>query len=201
MARRIKEDPSVHRKRIADGAERLFLKEGVEKTSVSRIAEEAGYSKATLYVYFRNKDDIVSYLVLRSMQMLKEEIMKATDPEKPSKENFLGICNAVYKYKEKYPMYFDFLQETINVDFSGDVYYESEKETFEVGEAINNYIGTLFDLKEDGFVTLFTTWGSICGVIRMVDKKTDYIKKRSGMDEEEFLRKAFEKLYRMEEQG
>jgi AcrR family transcriptional regulator len=194
MARRIKEEPTTHRKRIADGAEKLFLKQGVEKTSVSQIAESAGYSKATLYVYFENKDEIISYLVLRSMQVLKKEILKSTDSKKNTKENFLGICNAIYKYKKKYPMYFDFLQETINVDFSDNKYYESEKETFEVGESINEYIWDLFNLKEDGFVTLFTTWSAICGVIKMADKKSAYIKKRSGMTEKEFLMKAFDTI-------
>jgi AcrR family transcriptional regulator len=194
MARRIKEEPGVHRKRIADGAEKLFLKEGIDKTSVSQIAAEAGYSKATLYVYFENKEEIISYLVLRSMQVLKKQIIDGTDSKKTSDENFLGVCNAIYTYKKKYPMYFDFLQETINVDFSSNKYYESEKETFEVGESINEYIIELFDLKEDAFIKLFTTWGAVCGVIKMADKKVDYIKKCSGMSEEEYLQEAFKKL-------
>ncbi|MBQ6462894.1 MAG: TetR/AcrR family transcriptional regulator [Pseudobutyrivibrio sp.] len=194
MARRIKEEPGVHRKRIADGAEKLFLKEGIDKTSVSQIAAEAGYSKATLYVYFENKEEIISYLVLRSMQVLKKQIIDGTDSKKTSDENFLGVCNAIYTYKKKYPMYFDFLQETINVDFSSNKYYESEKETFEVGESINEYIIELFDLKEDAFIKLFTTWGAVCGVIKMADKKVDYIKKCSEMSEEEYLQEAFKKL-------
>jgi len=194
MARRIKEEPGVHRKRIADGAEKLFIKEGIDKTSVSQIAAEAGYSKATLYVYFENKEEIISYLVLRSMQVLKKQIIDGTDSKKTSDENFLGVCNAIYTYKKKYPMYFDFLQETINVDFSSNKYYESEKETFEVGESINEYIIELFDLKEDAFIKLFTTWGAVCGVIKMADKKVDYIKKCSGMSEEEYLQEAFKKL-------
>lgn len=194
MARRIKEEPGVHRKRIADGAEKLFLKEGIDKTSVSQIAAEAGYSKATLYVYFENKEEIISYLVLRSMQVLKKQIIDGTDSKKTSDENFLGVCNAIYTYKKKYPMYFDFFQETINVDFSSNKYYESEKETFEVGESINEYIIELFDLKEDAFIKLFTTWGAVCGVIKMADKKVDYIKKCSEMSEEEYLQEAFKKL-------
>ncbi|MBE5921125.1 MAG: TetR/AcrR family transcriptional regulator [Pseudobutyrivibrio ruminis] len=194
MARRIKEEPGVHRKRIADGAEKLFLKEGIDKTSVSQIAAEAGYSKATLYVYFENKEEIISYLVLRSMQVLKKQIIDGTDSKKTSDENFLGVCNAIYTYKKKYPMYFDFLQETINVNFSSNKYYESEKETFEVGESINEYIIELFDLKEDAFIKLFTTWGAVCGVIKMADKKVDYIKKCSEMSEEEYLQEAFKKL-------
>lgn len=71
MARRIKEDPSVHQNRIADQAEKLFARMGIESTSMDDIAKAAGYSKATLYVYFKNKEDIVSFLTLRSMSALK----------------------------------------------------------------------------------------------------------------------------------
>lgn len=35
MARRIKEEPDIHRKRIADSAEKLFRDKGIEGTSMS----------------------------------------------------------------------------------------------------------------------------------------------------------------------
>ena len=50
MARRKKESQSVHRKNIAMVAEQLFMKKGIENTSMNDISKEAGYSKATLYV-------------------------------------------------------------------------------------------------------------------------------------------------------
>ena len=106
MARRVKEEPKVHRERIAGAAEKLFLEKGIDKTTVSDIAEEAGYSKATLYVYFENKDDIISYLVLRSMSLLKELIISKTSRRKTDKANFLGICRAVLEYRKEYPVYF-----------------------------------------------------------------------------------------------
>ena len=56
MARRKKEPKSVHRQNIASAASRLFMEKGIEATSVNDIAKAAGYSKATLYVYFENKE-------------------------------------------------------------------------------------------------------------------------------------------------
>lgn len=53
MARRKKEPQSVHRKAIALVAQDLFLQKGIEHTSMDDIAKNSGYSKATLYVYFK----------------------------------------------------------------------------------------------------------------------------------------------------
>ena len=56
MARRKKEPRSVHREKIASAASVLFMDKGIVATSMDDIAKAAGYSKATLYVYFENKE-------------------------------------------------------------------------------------------------------------------------------------------------
>ena len=61
MARRKKEPQSVHRKNISAAAEQLFMAKGIENTSMNDIARATGYSKATLYVYFKNKEEIIRY--------------------------------------------------------------------------------------------------------------------------------------------
>lgn len=76
MARRKKEQQSVHRKAIALVAQDLFLQKWIEHTSMDDIAKNSGYSKATLYVYFKSKEILTSYLVLQSMQTLYDFISK-----------------------------------------------------------------------------------------------------------------------------
>ena len=70
MGRRKKEPRSVHRENIASSASALFMEKGIAATSMDDIAKAAGYSKATLYVYFENKEEIISILVLESMKKL-----------------------------------------------------------------------------------------------------------------------------------
>lgn len=197
MARRVKEEPSIHRKRISEAAEKLFIKQGIDKTTVSQIAELAGYSKATIYVYFENKEEIISYLVLHSMELIKKQILSSTDDTYSDEENFMGVCNSLLKYNKKYPMYFQFLQDTINVDFSSEKYYQSEKDTYMIGEEIHTYLTKLFNLKDDAFITVFTVWASICGVIQMTAKKAGYIKKQTGLSETDFIQAEFRRLFKM----
>lgn len=44
---------------ILDAAKELFQVNGVLRTTVDEIARTADCSKATIYVYFQNKDDIL----------------------------------------------------------------------------------------------------------------------------------------------
>lgn len=197
MARRIKEEPAIHRRRIAEAAEKLFTVKGIEKTTVSEIAESAGYSKATIYVYFESKEDIISYLVLHSMELIKKEIINSTNDTLSGRDNFINICNSLLKYQRRYPMYFEFLQDAINVDFAPGKYYQSEADTYKTGEEINTYLVGLFKLKDDAFVQIFTMWASICGVIQMTDRKAQYIKKQTGLAEDDFIQKEFQQLYNL----
>ncbi len=47
------------RRRILDSAVRVFAKEGFFKAKVSQIAEDAGLAPGTVYLYFKNKEDVL----------------------------------------------------------------------------------------------------------------------------------------------
>mgnify|MGYP000736118600 CR=1 FL=1 len=63
-----------HRGSILAAAERLFAEKGTEKTTMDDIAREAEYSKATLYVYFQSKEEIINAILLSGMVLLKKKI-------------------------------------------------------------------------------------------------------------------------------
>ena len=53
---------------ILDAAERLFLQNGLENTSMVEIAAQAGITKVTLYRYFPNRDVIAVEVHARMME-------------------------------------------------------------------------------------------------------------------------------------
>ena len=103
MGRRKKEPRSVHRENIAAAASILFMKKGIAATSMDDIAKAAGYSKATLYVYFENKEEIVGILVLESMKKLYEYIDAALIRQDETKERYDAICGGLVRYQEEFP--------------------------------------------------------------------------------------------------
>lgn len=103
MGRRKKEPRSVHRENIVCAASLLFMEKGIAATSMDDIAKVAGYSKATLYVYFENKEEIVSILVLSSMKKLHDYISGALEQQEATKARYDGICRGLVQYQEEFP--------------------------------------------------------------------------------------------------
>ena len=59
IAERKERDRVEMRQRIIDAAIQMFLEEGYEKTSIRNIAEKIEYSPATIYLYYKDKDELL----------------------------------------------------------------------------------------------------------------------------------------------
>lgn len=205
MGRRKKEPKSVHREIIASAASELFMKKGIEATSMDDIAKTAGYSKATLYVYFENKEEIVGLLTLNSMKKLYNYIYSALEEQETTKVRYDLICNGLVKYQEEFPFYFKIALDKININFENHDYLPEEKETYRVGEDINEKLKDFLicgiekgDLKNNLEVmpTIFNFWGMLSGAINLAANKEEYIKSAIGLSKNRFLEYGFNMLYR-----
>jgi AcrR family transcriptional regulator len=58
-----REEDNVKRRQIIDGARAVFLARGFDAASMGDIAKAAGVSKGTLYVYFKDKDELFTAIV------------------------------------------------------------------------------------------------------------------------------------------
>ena len=204
MARRKKEPKSVHREKIASAASVLFMERGIAATSMDDIAKAAGYSKATLYVYFENKEEIVGILVLDSMKKLYHYIASALEQQQTTKEQYNFICRGLVQYQEEFPFYFKMVLDKINIDFESKDYLPEEKETYHIGEEINEKIKIFLlsgikkgDLRGDLEImpAIFNFWGMISGIIQLAANKEEYIKKSMGLSKEKFLEYGFSLVY------
>lgn len=57
------DEDNAKRRQIIEGARAIFLARGFDAASMMDIAKEAGVSKGTLYVYFKDKDELFSAIV------------------------------------------------------------------------------------------------------------------------------------------
>ncbi len=204
MGRRKKEPRSVHRENIVSAASALFMERGIAATSMDDIAKAAGYSKATLYVYFENKEEIVGILVLNSMKKLYDYISSALIQHKTTKARYDFICRGLVQYQEEFPFYFKMVLDKINIDFEGKDYLPEERETYQIGEEINEKIKTFLlsgmekgDLRNDLDImpAIFNFWGMLSGIIQLAANKEEYIKKSMGLSKIKFLEYGFSLVY------
>lgn len=210
MARRKKEPKSVHRENITAAASALFMEKGITATSMNDIAKTAGYSKATLYVYFENKEEIIGFLVLDSMKKLYSYITSALEQQEATKTRYDMICRGLVLYQEEFPFYFKMVLDKINIDFESRKFLPEEKETYLIGEEINKKIkdflisgmkkGDLYDDLEI-MPTIFHFWGMLSGLIQLAANKEEYIEKTMHLSKNQFLEYGFDMLYRSIEKG
>jgi len=62
------------RERILQAAERVFAKRGFFAARVSEIAKDAGVADGTIYLYFKNKDDLLISLFEARMHQVNDEL-------------------------------------------------------------------------------------------------------------------------------
>ena len=70
------------RQQIIVAAKRVFSEKGFSKTTMEDIAREAELSPGTLYLYFKNKDELYASLSLRILQYMNirlEDVTKETE--------------------------------------------------------------------------------------------------------------------------
>ena len=204
MGRRKKEPRSVHRENIVSAASALFMERGIAATSMDDIAKAAGYSKATLYVYFENKEEIVGILVLNSMKKLDDYISSALMQHEATKARYDFICRGLVQYQEEFPFYFKMVLDKINIDFESKNYLPEEKETYQIGEEINEKIKNFLlsgmekgDLRSDLEImpAILNFWGMLSGIIQLAANKEEYVKKSMGLSKIKFLEYGFSLVY------
>ena len=77
-------NPPDKRRRILDAAVSVFAQHGFYNAKVSQIAKEAGVADGTIYLYFKNKEDILIQVFIDAMDEIlrrqEEALAGITDP-------------------------------------------------------------------------------------------------------------------------
>jgi AcrR family transcriptional regulator len=63
--RRVVKAPAVRREELIDCAQRLFLAQGYEKTTINEVIAATGLSKGAFYHHFRSKEDLLEAITER----------------------------------------------------------------------------------------------------------------------------------------
>jgi len=87
-------EDSAKRRQIVEGARQVFLARGFDAASMADIAKAAGVSKGTLYVYFKDKEELFSAIVKMECTAQAEGIfdLDAKDPDVAGALTRLGIA-------------------------------------------------------------------------------------------------------------
>lgn len=192
-----------HKKSILDTAEKLFSEKGIRQTTMDDIAKAADYSKSTLYVYFKSKDEIYEHIIYSHMCRLKESMEECTRENLDFEQCYFRIYAKLSQLYEQYPLYFPSILGNIPVDDQSLADSEILHLIYDVGEEINDCITEIFRQGiREGILSpdinilpsAFTLWAALGSLIPMANEKECYLKKRMNMDKSEFLQHSFRML-------
>ena len=93
------------RQQIMVAAKRVFSEKGFSKATMEDIAQEAELSPGTLYLYFKNKEELYASLSLRILQylLLRIEHVNALKPADPDSK-LKALMEAMYDVYEFDPL-------------------------------------------------------------------------------------------------
>ncbi|MGD8264683.1 MAG: TetR/AcrR family transcriptional regulator [Desulfobacterales bacterium] len=93
------------RQQIMVAAKRVFTEKGFNKATMEDIAQEAELSPGTLYLYFKNKEELYSSLSLRILQYLLIRVEHVNDEKDTGPEEKLkSLMEAMYDVYEFDPL-------------------------------------------------------------------------------------------------
>ncbi|MDD6327952.1 MAG: TetR/AcrR family transcriptional regulator [Lachnospiraceae bacterium] len=190
-----------NRDNILTAAKELFDEKGVEKTTMDDIALHADYSKSTIYVYFKSKEDIYNSIIRDYMEILVGELTACIDGTDDFEDSYFRLCNCIAGFEERYPEYYAGLVASQNRTGSRKrALYSRDM----IGNELNSLIAKLLEkgqrckiLRDDLEIwpTVLYIWSAISGIIQVADQKKDMIERHFRMNKEEYLRYAFRMFY------
>src|SRR5882757_5859147 len=106
IAERKEKQKTEIRKSILDASMKLFVEEGFSNVSIRRIAEIIEYSPTTIYLYFKDKDEIFFNLHEIGFQKM-QEMNKDLDVIENPMERLRKMGENYIRFGMENPEYYD----------------------------------------------------------------------------------------------
>ncbi len=164
---------------ILQGAQKLFLENGYEKTSIRGIADAIEYSPATIYLYYKDKNELLLALHAVAFQkMMQEFSVVATIPD--PFERLVALGQQYIKFAIENPELYDLMfimQAPMEALACKDEIWDDGMKSFEFLEMIlqDCISAGHFKSHRDIQTAALTIWSFMHGLI------TIYLKKRMDM--------------------
>jgi AcrR family transcriptional regulator len=104
---------------------------GFASSSVSKIAKEAGVSPATIYVYYKNKEDLLVSTYIDIKLDLSKAVLSGFDDQLPIRDIFRNVWFNMFEYISNNLEYFKFVEQFSSSPYSSLVNRQEVEQYFE----------------------------------------------------------------------
>jgi AcrR family transcriptional regulator len=196
-------DRERRRQQIIAASKRVFISKGVSKATIKDIAEEAELSPGTLYIYFKNKDELYSSLSIRMLKHLSLRLQRVRERRDLSIEQRINavkeaLCEA-YEIDPPVFITLSHLQssetlENISTDLLEQIMGLSRQSLDTLADIFEEGMQTGSLLNRDPQRVALILWALFSGLVlweeskRALDPRKDFLKSTLDMAFEIFRR-------------
>jgi AcrR family transcriptional regulator len=193
------------RNHIVDAAERLFFTKGYTTTSMDEVAEEAEFSKGTLYLYFKDKEDLYLAINFRGLLILKDHFEKAFQKGKSGIEKIRSIGEAYLLFSQEYPNYYRAMHYYECTPLNFEISDTSAQQCEEAGQQVLGIVAKAIQTGiEDGSVredldpmyTATVLWAHSTGMISIMSIRGDHLKNHHDVDIKKVVKLSLDMMQR-----
>ena len=103
---------------------------GFASSSVSKIAREAGVSPATIYVYFKNKEDLLVSTYIEIKLNLSKALLRDFNDQRPIRDILRNVWFNMFEYISNNLEYYKFVEQFSNSPYSSLVNRQEVEQYF-----------------------------------------------------------------------
>lgn len=107
IADRRQEEKDRRRAEIVDAAENLYRDLGWDAVTMDSVAKKARLSRALVYVYFKDKSELLLAITERAMEVLRTRFEEASSRTRMGIDQIEAIGRAYMAFGLEFPHYFD----------------------------------------------------------------------------------------------
>jgi TetR/AcrR family transcriptional regulator len=107
IAERRQEEKERRRADILDATEAVAAEVGWDAMTMDQVARKARLSRALLYVYFKDKQDLLFGICERALITLTQRFTEAVARHKRGLDQLTGIGRAYIAFAQEFPVYFE----------------------------------------------------------------------------------------------
>lgn len=146
----VESDPVAYqekRREIASAAVRVFDRLGLQKATISAVAQELNMDRSTLYYFISSKeqlfDEVVRTVVERNLELVRQIAAGPHTADEKLREMITALMNS---YGEHYPLFYIFIREDLS-----HVTHERSDWSNEMREMSRLTAEKMIEVVEEGF--------------------------------------------------
>jgi len=204
MRSRNEHEKAQRKEVLLNAAQDVIFKQGFEQTSMDDIASKAGFSRALLYVYFKDKKDIYQAIKVRAIKALEDRMVKTVEQCDTGIDKVMATGRAYYEFYLHDADFFNCLSLNISLNNQSQKIERSEK-SIQIETSI---MKIMVDALEKGIkdntldphkvnnplATALFLRGALHGIILMLDNDGHHLLNKAKIDNDKLVHNGIQLL-------